>query len=303
MKSNLVRTLTVLSITAGLLLQGTAFANSKNHCNFIPKNNLSIPVGANLTGGIDEATFNRVIDNVSSFYNPIITAKGGTLKVNRLWTDATVNASAQRSGKTWILNMYGGLARHSITTEDGFTLVMCHEMGHQLGGFPTSGGIFSGNSWAANEGQADYFATMKCFRRVFQNVDNTSVVSTMSVPEVVKTKCSDTFKSTTEINICVRESMAGQVLANLLWALSNGQKSIAAAPKPAFDTPDLTKVSKTDNNHPAAQCRLDTYFNGSICPVAYTEEFGAKDAITGACAMEKGDKLGYRPLCWYKPKN
>ena len=211
-----------------------------------------------------------------------------------------MNASAQRQGTTWILNMYGGLARHSITTEDGFAMVMCHEMGHHLGGFPTSGGIM-GSAWASNEGQADYFATMKCFRRVYENADNATAISTMSVPETVKVKCSDNFKSTNEINICVREAMAGQVLANLLWTLANG-KSATAKPMPSVDTPNMSVVAKTDNNHPEAQCRLDTYFAGSICPVSFTEDFGPKDAITGACAMEKGDKYGYRPLCWYKPK-
>jgi len=287
-----------------LVLQTSAFAHNQNskHCNFLPENNLNIPVGMELSGGIDEATFNKVIDNISSFYAPIIQAKGGTLKVNRLWSDGTVNASATRQGNTWVLNMYGGLARHSITTEDGFAMVMCHEMGHHLGGFPTSGGILGGNAWASNEGQADYFATMKCFRRVYADADNASVISAMNVPETMKSKCSESFKSTNEINVCLRESMAGQVLANLLWSLSNGQTSLAAKPQPSVDTPNTSVVSKTDNNHPEAQCRLDTYFNGSICPVSYTEEFGKKDAITGACATEKGDKFGYRPLCWYKPK-
>ncbi len=296
----MMKTNSVLAI-AVLFLQSAAFASHSKHehCNFIPKNNLNIPVGMELSGGIDEATFNKVIDNVSSFYAPIIKAKGGELKVNRLWTDGTVNASAQRQGKNWVLNMYGGLARHSVTTEDGFALVMCHELGHQLGGFPQSGGILTGNAWASNEGQADYFATMKCFRLVYQNVDN-SVVSTMSIPETIKAKCNENFKSTSEINVCLREAMAGQVLANLLWSLSNGQKSLSGD-MPSVDTPNTKVVSKTDNSHPEAQCRLDTYFAGSICPVSFTEEFGKKDPITGACATEKGDTYGFRPLCWYKP--
>jgi len=283
----------------------TSFASpAKDHCNFIPKNNLNIPVGMELNGGIDQATFNRVIDNVSSFYAPIIKSKGGVLKVNRLWTDGTVNASAQRQGKSWILNMYGGLARHSITTEDGFTLVMCHEMGHQLGGYPLISNS-KDSEWAANEGQADYFATMKCFRRVFEKADNASVVAGLDVPEIVKTKCSDTFKSSTEIALCERESMAGNTLALLLWTLSNGNNAngiVSSRDKPAFDTPDTSVVSTTDDSHPAAQCRLDTYFNGSICGVPFTQDFGKADPITGACAMEKGDQIGVRPLCWYKTK-
>jgi hypothetical protein len=60
-------------------------------------------------------------------------------------------------------------------------------------------------------------------------------------------------------------------------------------------------VSKTDDQHPLAQCRLDTYFNGSICPADAMEDFSQTEGKTGACAQEKGDTFGYRPTCWYKP--
>jgi hypothetical protein len=290
---------------AGILLQSAAIAHQQSQelCHFMPENNLNIPVGLERSGGIDENTFNKVIDNISKFYAPIISARGGNLKVNRLWDNGTVNASAQRQGSNYVLNMYGGLARHSFTTEDGFALVMCHELGHHLGGYPTAGGLLSLNSWASNEGQSDYFATMKCFRRVYENEDNASVIANMNVPATVSKKCSDSFKSTSEINLCIRGTMAGQVLANLLWALSNGQKELTGKPKPTIDTPNTNIVIKTDNAHPEAQCRLDTYFAGAICPVYFTEEFGKKDPVTGACAQEKGDRFGFRPLCWYKPKN
>jgi hypothetical protein len=291
---------------AVLLMQSAAIAHTKSSqelCHFLPENNLNIPVGMERFGGIDERTFNNVIDKISSFYEPIIQARGGKLKVNRLWDNGTVNASAQRQGSTYVLNMYGGLARHSRTTEDGFALVMCHEMGHHLGGFPTSGGILSINNWASNEGQSDYFATMKCFRRVYENEDNASVVASLDVPETVLNKCSQSFKSKSEINLCVRGTMAGQVLANLLWGLSNGEKELRGKNLPSVDTPNTNIVIKTDNAHPEAQCRLDTYFAGAICPVHFSEDFGKKDPLTGACATEKGDRFGYRPLCWYKPKN
>ena len=53
------------------------------------------------------------MDRVQSIYGPIVAAHGGRLVINRLWEDATVNASAEQVGGDWILNMYGGLARHA----------------------------------------------------------------------------------------------------------------------------------------------------------------------------------------------
>jgi Zn-dependent protease with chaperone function len=53
--------------------------------------------------------------------------------------------------------MFGGLARDPLVTKDGFSAVICHEIGHHIAGAPRKG-----FSWASNEGQADYFATTKC---------------------------------------------------------------------------------------------------------------------------------------------
>lgn len=35
----------------------------------------------------------------------------------------------------------------------------------------------------------------------------------------------------------------------------------------SFTTPDTTQVSTTNIYHPAAQCRLDTYFAGALCTI------------------------------------
>lgn len=271
-------------------------------CSFAPENDVNIPAGLEMFGeGIDEKTFNTVIDKVVKFYDPIVKAKGGTLKVNRKWTDGTANASATRSGKTWTVNMYGGLARFKTMTADGFAMVMCHEMGHHLGGFPRIKGMFGTNSWASNEGQADYFATMKCFRRVFDEEDNLSIVQAMAVPDAVTKACEKTFKSQKEIALCQRSGMTSKVLADTLYALGRqASQPREPATGPSYTTPSTAEVSTTDNSHPLAQCRLDTYMAGAICGMAYTEDFAADNATGGACAEERGDKYAFRPHCWYK---
>jgi len=71
----------------------------------------------------------------------------------------------------------------------------------------------------------------------------------------------------------------------------------------SFSTPDQAEVTKTFNGHPEAQCRLDTYFAGAICNMPHDEDFSSSDPIKGACAEERGDKIGVRPHCWYKPQS
>lgn len=261
----------------------------------VPENNLKILVGAKGVSSMTEAKFNEVIAKVEKFYKPIVKEKGGNLNVQRNWTDGTVNAYASRSGTTWNVAMFGGLARHATVTEDGFALVVCHELGHHIGGAPRKTGA-GASAWASNEGQADIFGSMKCLRRVFGAEDNIAIVSKLEVPEIVKKDCESQFKSAEEIAICERASLAGQSLANLFQVLSNLPKA------PDFATPDMTRVTTTNHNHPKSQCRLDTYYQGSLCDKSLDEDVSNTDENQGVCSVSNGDKVGNRPLCWFKPK-
>jgi hypothetical protein len=68
-----------------------------------------------------------------------------------------------------------------------------------------------------------------------------------------------------------------------------------------FTTPDKSKVAKTNDNHPQAQCRLDTYFAGSLCDKSIADDVDSKDATKGVCLKKDGYAEGVRPFCWYKP--
>ncbi len=299
MRSHVTLALALAAFILGTAQAGTPHHhshNAKERCEFMPENDLRIEVGQeSLYGGITEEEFNRVIDQAEKVYAPIVAKAGGRLKFNRLWKDATVNASATQQGKTWIVNMYGGLARHELVTSDGFLAVVCHELGHHLGGFPQKPGIM-GPGWASNEGQADYFATAKCMRRILAPEDNISVVKRVRVPSEVANGCAQQFKKEKEIALCVRNAMAGLSLASMLATLRNTKT-------PSFTTPDLNRVSTTFHDHPQAQCRLDTYFQGALCTADHRIDFGKSDPITGACSVEGGQTIGVRPTCWYKPRD
>ncbi len=300
-----------LSIAVGMVigLSSLANAHSKHSENFVegktvckgfaPANTMKIPVGQRgsnrfaLHAGITEETFNRVLDRVEALYKDEVQALGGTLKVNRRWTDATVNASAQQMGTTWVINMYGGLARHTTITEDGFALVACHEMGHHMGGAPKIDGWY-GDSWATNEGGSDYYGTLKCARRYFAQDDNASIVQNMKIDPLAEAKCKEQWSDVTQQYICMRASAAAQSVTALLAELSGDP-----AP-PKFETPDKKVVSKTDDSHPASQCRLDTYYAGVGCKADVSLPVSNTDYRQGTCVAPT-DVFGFRPTCWFKP--
>lgn len=259
---------------------------SKELCHLLDNVEEKIPVESDT--GIDEKTFNRVLDTFAAVYNPIVKEQGYSLVIAKKWKDETINASTTVRGKDWIINAYGGLARYPSMNAETYMMVMCHEMGHHLGGFPAQG-------WASNEGQSDYYATMKCYRRLVDAGYNEGLYDA-NVPKSVEEACSKQHKSWDDITVCKKGSSIGYTLANILNSLSG------ASSKVDFDTPDKSKVKSTNNAHPKAQCRLDTYYAGAVCGIHYSEEFSSSSPVNGACAEEKKDNFGIRPNCWYKPQ-
>lgn len=249
---------------------------------FAPENNLKIPVSMNLSG-ITEEDFNSALDKVEAIYAPIIASHKAKLVVARYWSNDTVNAYAEQDGFKWIISMFGGLARHPEVTKDGFTLVACHELGHHVGGFPKRG-------WASNEGESDYYGTLKCLHRVWGDEDNVGIVANMTIDTAAKIACESQWSNAADAALCQRSAMAGKSLARLLAQLMGTQEM------PEFETPDKNKVDETVDYHPAAQCRLDTYFAGSLCTVDFNIDVDDVDPTVGVCAF---GETGGRPACWF----
>lgn len=272
----------------------------------LPPNNLHLQDNVHSLANMTEQDFNNIINNIINYYKPIVTARGARLVSNNLWSDPTVNASAQQSGTTWIINMYGGLARRAEVTPDGFAMVVCHELGHHLGGFP----FYGDTDWAASEGQSDYFATQSCAREIWRNQTTENARFRATVGEFEKNKCDAAWNKVEDQDLCYRASAAGLSLATLLGALRSG------ANVPRFNTPDPRKVSSTYTGHPDAQCRLDTYFSGALCGVNFdknqipgrntsggqTTQNAELTASASSCMTAAGYNTGVRPLCWFKPK-
>lgn len=243
-----------------------------------------IPVGSFEAGGISEDQFMKISSELEKIYSPDVSSRGGKLKIYKEWASSTVNAYAQRQDGEWKVILLGGIGRHKHMTADGFALIVCHEMGHHLGGFPRYDGIDIG--WATNEGQSDYYSTMKCLRRYWESADNHSAIAGKEIPQKLSVECKNEA-------LCIRSGMAGLSAANVFADLAWFGK------KPKFETPDLKIVKETYSAHPKAQCRLDTYFQGSLCEASVSDEMTSE--TQGACHESLGHKLGMRPSCWFKP--
>jgi hypothetical protein len=217
--------------------------------------------GPALAAPIHEERFHSILEKLSTLYASDAAAMGQRFEIKALWENPQVNAFADKRESLWTITVYGGLARDPWMTEDAFTLIACHELGHLFGGLPEV------TNWAgltySSEGQADYYAA-ECFRRFHLDEKPSALEAT----DFVKLACETAWNSEKDRVICERAALAAVSVGLVFYARSPwGQR-------PALETPDLSQRPRVNlMGYPALQCRVDTLFQGAL--------------------------LGPRPKCWF----
>jgi len=234
---------TLLFVTL-LALASTTFASSYSYKSFAPENDLWKEDALLKTTNVTEEMFNKIIDAAYTVFGPMAKQNRESLKINRKWSDSTVNANVSRMFKYVTINMYGGLARRPEISPEGFALVLCHELGHAYGGLPYI------STWQklSAEGQADYSGAKDCLRKIIQTA---SIRTEFEPTAYIQDTCKDE-------QLCMRAFTGAQSTADLLATLMGETM-------PDFQTPDKTVVNETLKSYPATvQCRLDTYRTGLL---------------------------------------
>ena len=230
---------------------------------------------------LNEFEANNIISQFTATWKSTIKEKlNKDLSIELDWENLAINATATRDMEDNLqIKIYGGMLRHPKQTIEGIYLVLCHELGHFLGGAPKS---FRGRSklrsWSSAEGQADYFASSKCMIKLFEN----GLFS--------KTYSSD--------NLACKDNYCHLITNS---ALSLGK--IFASMRTDWVSPRLGKViretvSKTRFGHPNPQCRLDTFLAGQACREKSYIDFDDNNFEIGACTSTN-EFVGLRPACWF----
>ena len=294
----------ILNAAVPTIAEGQNIISPEQGCQIIPDHKLEIPVDKNRNNELNEASFNEIIDQVVALYEPLVAIHGYNLSVEKNWKSGTVNAYARQVGDKWQISMFGGLARHEAITPDAFALVVCHELGHHLGGYPMKRW-----SWSSTEGQADYFAGHACAKKIWGEQASKNAAFRKTIAPYPQQLCDQTWDSEADQNLCYRISQAGKSLGNFFSNLRNSNP-------PSWNTPDMKKVMHTESNHPTPQCRLDTYLAGMLCTEAFMEDkIPGKNHPQGqnsreaeelaaqmSCTAFDGFSVGMRPRCWFAPK-
>jgi len=257
----------------------------------------------------NEVRFRKTIQKFTAVWSPKIQDLfGKLLLVEGRWDAPKIQAYAtldMQDNLQIIIN--GGMARHPEMHEDALMLILCHELGHHLGGAPKAfRGTSERRSWSSAEGQADYFATSKCLKKIFHNEEENKL-AIKKIPRDFTDRISDKFAGSTLTTAenkcqsagCIRIAYAALSTAKMFATL----KIDLSAPK--LNQSDKAIVDKTNYGHPSPQCRLDTYLSGFRCDQDPNLHFDNLDPKVGACFRASNafdTPAAARPLCWYRPQ-
>lgn len=293
----------LFAILFAFAITGTA------HATFIDESKIRYELLSFGPSNTTKEEFKALIGKIEDVYAPVFRKHSATLSIDGDWDNGTPNAYASQDGSSWNVMLTGGLARRPELTIDGFTLVICHEIGHHLAGFSFAESFFGGDVWAANEGQSDYYSTHVCAHKIWGAEATKNAEYRDQVEMFAKTQCDSVWSKQEERDLCYRTSVASHSIGATLAALT-GSKTV-----PSFDTPDANVVDVTDDNHPLPQCRVDTTFQGALCDMAFDDNlipgkqmrnpFGTdseKESAGKTCHTYSGKKIGLRPRCWFKAR-
>jgi len=109
----------------------------------------------------------------------------------------------------------------------------------------------------------------------------------------VENKCQQEYSNLVDQQYCINTSLVAQDVADFIIKLRQTRRG-RREKTPKIEHRDKTIVHSLKEDHPKAQCRLDTMFEGALCNKDYSWSMHN-------CPFTKQFYRGSRPQCWYYP--
>lgn len=241
-----------------------------------------------------ESELQAVIDKVINTFRPELEEGGRRFTIERDQYNPNISFKTfRKSSKESGILISGKAQRFAGTTSDAIAFAICTQLGSLIGGAPyqrVTGGL------GAVNGQAIYWASLKCFRKVFENDFN--YMGDTTNPEIRK-KCRATWgyknRDNEAVQLCERTAQAGLDLAKISAGYASSYASVSKKDK------KVVFLTNTENLLP--QCKLDTIMAGALCKEDVDSQVSFFNEGQGVCTRKSlQNKEGVRPLCWYRPE-
>ncbi|MBY0412566.1 MAG: hypothetical protein K2Q18_00300 [Bdellovibrionales bacterium] len=179
---------------------------------------------------------------ISALFEKELSAQRKTLHIDAQWESPYFGAGISFYNDIYRLMILGGTTRVPDMTVNAYVALICHELGHLLGGLPYQ--TIPHAQWSSSEGQADFFAASVCLPKYF--------AKTLSVEDQKK--------------IPAKIEKAG---FEMMWAFRKFDSSGSSSKLIRYKK-DETKVSETlINLYPSIQCRYENFRNPSTRPACW----------------------------------
>lgn len=184
---------------------------------------------------IDIVQFYTTPAQILQLFQTELAQKLYPLVLNAEWESPFFGAGVSLYENNFRLMILGGTTRIKGLTPDAYAAIVCHELGHVIGGSPFQTIQFA--EWSSAEGQSDFFAANICLPRYFRSLNEV------------------------EDKIPARIEEAGyKMIQSFSLVIKEGDEFIR------FKA-DTTKTSATlINTYPSLQCRYENFRNPLIRP-------------------------------------
>lgn len=207
-----------------------------------------LPVGSVNVSSLTMTDYASVVGRfIAHNYGQVMKQTGLPLLIPFEWESPYFAAFAKKNSDSMQISLWGGMARAPGATKGALAAILCHELGHIVGGEPRQ--TIPGSDWASTEGQSDFFAASECLPSFLKQYPD--LISAID-PQVEKL-CGSNLD-------CARTLQAGLEMMLLLQKYSYRDYipvNIEATEKAA------TELIR--NSYPSDQCRMDSYVQGALC--------------------------------------
>ena len=223
-----------------MLFIGISAANAS----VFPPNNLTVPIKKTYQEKLIKNLYEEEVQKFRTFFSL------SNLKIRIDWENNSVNAFASKEEEKMFITILGGLLRHKRMNISILQTVLCHELGHHLGGAPYKRG-----RWSTVEGKSDYYALNDCLNNYLLNENNQDFISKQKNIKITYPFCNRTDY------LCQRLILSSKQTAVFSHKLTQTRRGNRFS-YPKLEKRDPTVVSSTLEEHPTPQCRLDTFISG-----------------------------------------
>lgn len=217
-------------------------------------NDYEIPIGSQNAGKVTESDFTQITQSfLTHFYIQTFNLSSFYIQPDFNWQSPFLMGGSQldQDKKLFLIHFHGGLARIPGNNKLSMAFVVCHELGHLLGGEPRQIQV-PGGEWASCEGQSDDWSTRVCLKK-WLNEDPLLFANEVVAPDSI-VRC----KGQTDEKQCQQLMSAGFIFfkSTLEWMKDSNLPSLLLEDKNTVETTDL--------NYPNAQCRVDTVAHAAL---------------------------------------